>query len=217
MTELKTYATREGFTSRWSKRKHAVRAGAQPDLVEEEQAKAIEIAKEMERNIAQEKADKLAALNALTDEDMPAVESLDESSDFSQFMSTSVSEGLRKLALRKLFHSEQFNMRDGLDEYDGDYTHFEKLDPSTITADMKHLLEVEAEKLEQMREDAVDANSELIHEQEEILENNEDFSRTYTDSQLNAESEPTDNTEMTGDAEQIGFEKKPAITGYTQP
>jgi hypothetical protein len=86
---------------------------------------------------------------------MPDVNSLDENSDFSQFMSTSVSEGLRKIALSRLFHGESYNVRDGLDEYDGDYTYFEKLDPNTITADMKHLMEVEAEKLKQLEAQAL--------------------------------------------------------------
>ena len=38
-----------------------------------------------------------------------------------------VSESLRRLALRKLFHGADFNIRDGLDDYDGDYTSFVKL------------------------------------------------------------------------------------------
>ena len=78
---------------------------------------------------------------------MPDLETLNENSDFSGFMSTAVSEQLRKMALKKLFHGKSYNIRDGLDEYDGDYTSFEKLEPNVITCDMKHLLEVEAEKL----------------------------------------------------------------------
>jgi metallophosphoesterase superfamily enzyme len=50
------------------------------------------------------------------------------------------------MALKKLFHSKTYNIRDGLDEYDDDYTFFEKLDPLTITSDMKHMIEVEARR-----------------------------------------------------------------------
>ncbi len=153
MNELKTLRKSEGFASRWSRRKHAVDSGEKPDLIEDEEKKAEKIALEQERIAEEEKVEKLAALNALTDDDMPDVDSLHEGSDYSQFMSTSVSEGLRKIALRKLFQGEHYNVRDGLDEYDGDYTYFEKLDPGTITADMKHLLEVEAENLKRMQED----------------------------------------------------------------
>ena len=63
----------------------------------------------------------------LTDADMPDIDSLAEDSDFTGFMSPGVSDELRNLALRKLFHAPVFNIRDGLDEYDEDYTTFEKL------------------------------------------------------------------------------------------
>ena len=81
----------------------------------------------------------------LTDKDMPDIETLTPESDYTDFLSPGVSEGLRKLALRKLFLSEVFNIRDGLDEYDGDYTHFEKLG-DTVTADMRHQFELEAQR-----------------------------------------------------------------------
>lgn len=93
-----------------------------------------------------EEEQRLEKLNALTDQDMPALETLDNDSDYAGFMSTNVSEHLRKQALKKLFFSDTYQIRDGLDEYDGDYTHFDQLDPSTITADIKHRLEIEAQK-----------------------------------------------------------------------
>ena len=82
----------------------------------------------------------------LTDADMPPLESLTEESDFSPFMSKGVSEELRNLALRKLFRSSVFNIRDGLDEYDDDFTTFEKLG-DIVTADMKHQIEMQQQKL----------------------------------------------------------------------
>ena len=63
----------------------------------------------------------------LTDADMPPVESLTEESDFSQFLAEGVSDVLRKAALRKMFHLPEFNILDGLNDYDEDYTKFEKL------------------------------------------------------------------------------------------
>ena len=90
--------------------------------------------------------EKLAKLNALTDDDMPDLETLDESSDYSGFMSAGVSESLRKMALRKLFQGKTYSFRDGLDDYDGDYTSFAKLDPATITSDMRHMIGVEAKR-----------------------------------------------------------------------
>lgn len=82
---------------------------------------------------------------ALTDADMPSIESLNEDSDYSSFMSEGVSDELRNLALRKLFKAPVFNIRDGLDEYDEDYTYFEKLG-DIVTCDMKHHIEMKEQK-----------------------------------------------------------------------
>lgn len=58
----------------------------------------------------------------LSDSDMPPLQSLTAESDFSVFLSPGVSDRLRRLALRKLFGMQKFNLRDGLDDYDDDYT-----------------------------------------------------------------------------------------------
>jgi len=149
---------KEGFASRWSRRKQEV---ANETAVEDlpEIVGDTEVIVD-EETLAEQKLEKL---NALTDEDMPDIETLNEDSDFSGFMSTGVSETLRKMALQKLFHGKTYNIRDGLDEYDGDYTSFEKLDPSVITCDMKHMIEVEAKKLlaeEKAKEEALLAETE---------------------------------------------------------
>jgi hypothetical protein len=99
-----------------------------------------------------------------TDEDMPPIESLTPDSDFSPFMSPKVSEGLRKLALRKLFHSAEFNLISELDDYVEDFTGFAPLG-DFITSDMRHQLEVEAERrLEEMmnRDDAEEFDEETV-------------------------------------------------------
>lgn len=71
---------------------------------------------------------------------LPLIDSLDENSDYSAFISPDVSEELQRLALRKLFSSYRFNVRDGLDDYDEDYRSFESLG-KTITAEMRHHME----------------------------------------------------------------------------
>ncbi|MCP4185989.1 MAG: DUF3306 domain-containing protein [Gammaproteobacteria bacterium] len=98
----------------------------------------------------------------LTDADMPAIETLDESSDFSAFMSSGVSDKLRNLALRKMFQTPAFNIRDGLDEYDEDFTSFEKLG-DIVTCDMKHRIEMqENKKMYQTNADARDAALSIV-------------------------------------------------------
>jgi len=95
--------------------------------------------------VGQDVQDTDASESELTDADMPAIESLSENSNFSQFMSSGVTDELRNLALRKMFKAPFFNIRDGLDEYDEDFTTFEKLG-DIVTCDMRHQIEVEAKK-----------------------------------------------------------------------
>ncbi len=92
----------------------------------------------------------VAEEEVLTDEDMPPLDSLDQDSDYSGFLYPGVSEGLRRRALRKLFTSAVFNVPDGLDDYDEDFTSFEALG-DIVTSDMRHQAEVEAERSKQAR------------------------------------------------------------------
>ena len=48
--------------------------------------------------------------------------------------------GLRKKALARLFHSPKFNIRDGLDDYDDDYTTYKPLG-NIVTAEMRRKAE----------------------------------------------------------------------------
>ncbi len=80
-----------------------------------------------------------------SDADMPSLETLNADSDYTGFLSPKVSEPLRRAALRKLFRGAEFNIVDGLDEYAEDFTTFEPLG-DIVTADMRHMIEVEAKK-----------------------------------------------------------------------
>lgn len=127
----------EGFLHRWSRRKQ--------DVAEEQSVQDGAPLEPGTEFLQQADAEGALEEPLLTDADMPPIESLDEGSDYSGFMSPDVSDQLRNLALRKLFHIPVFNLRDGLDDYDDDYTSFVKLG-NIITCDMKHMLEVEARK-----------------------------------------------------------------------
>ena len=146
----------KSFVSRWSRLKHGSR------IKHETQQDTDRLANNTANNNSASKTDNAATkkpaaeINSLadeteslaknlTDEDMPDIESMTADSDYTDFLSPGVSEALRKIALRKLFHSEVFNIRDGLDEYDGDYTQFEKLG-SIVTSDMQHQIEMEAQR-----------------------------------------------------------------------
>ena len=108
--------TGEGFLSRWSRRKANPR-DSESEPSPPAPAGDVQPAPSAERDPEP----------ALTDADMPPLDSLGPDSDYSPFWSPGVSDELRRLALRRLFGSPQFNIRDGLDDYDDDYTIFEPL------------------------------------------------------------------------------------------
>lgn len=122
--------TGEGFAQRWSRRKHEARMG-----VAGEQAQP-----------AAEGEPPVPAEIIHTDADMPALESLDENSDFSAFLSPGVSDELRRKAMAKLFRLPQFVERCPLDGEFYDCTNMEPLG-SIITYDMREEMKRAVEKL----------------------------------------------------------------------
>ncbi len=139
-----TESAEEGsFFRRWSSRKRRALRERADDVpaeapVEESKAAENDAAGEPER--------------VLTDEDMPPLDSLNEDSDYSGFMSPGVSESLRNLALRKMFLSSRYNFTDGLDDYADDFTKFAPLG-DIITSDMRHQIEMQAERAKQKLEE----------------------------------------------------------------
>jgi hypothetical protein len=59
---------------------------------------------------------------------------------------------VKQQALQKLFHSPKFNVRDGLDDYDWDFSNPEPLG-NIITAEMRYRVERELERLAGLDED----------------------------------------------------------------
>ncbi len=117
----------EPFLVRWSRRKHAVREQEPRD--EESGDTPVPASTEGGAEAAEEQS--------LADEDLPPPETLGPDSDFSAYLSGRVSSGLRRAAMRRLFSLPDFNVRDGLDDYDEDYTGFQSLG-KIVTARMKY-------------------------------------------------------------------------------
>lgn len=134
----------ENPLQRWSRRKLAIR-----------QKDASVVSREDPSSPAVEASEAPAQTPAskLSDADMPPLDSLGEDSDYSSFFSPEVSEELRRLALRKLFHLPAFNVRDGLDDYDEDFTQFAKLG-NVITHEMQRGLQLARRRLEEAGTDA---------------------------------------------------------------
>lgn len=166
----------------------------------------VEIPAESIEIDASERADRVQAepideAPLLSDADMPPIESLSSDSDVSAFFNKGVSAALRKAALRHVFRQPAYNVRDGLNDYDGDYTVFEPLG-DTVTSDMKwHIarkererLEAEARELEQRSLEA--ENVQQAQEMEEVQ--GEEEGQTERQAQAREQSQETEG----GEAEQ---------------
>ena len=144
----------EGFIARWSRRKAATETPASTVEATVDAANASTVLDDSSPPTVAE----TRAQPEPTDEQMPPLDALDENSDYSGFMSPKVSEQLRRSALRKLFRSAVFNIRDGLDDYDDDFRNFAPLG-DLITSDMKHQMEM-AEKRKQREQEMRDGDGE---------------------------------------------------------
>ena len=152
------YDEREDFLARWSRRKTLSRQGeelpeppADADAETEERdtaetaappvADGAELERENDDGAAPEDAPEL-----------PPLESLGEDSDYSAFLGKGVPPDLKRKALQKLFHSPKFNVRDGLDDYDWDFTNPEPLG-DIVTAEMRYRVRRELERLAGLDDD----------------------------------------------------------------
>lgn len=122
----------EGFLQRWSRRKRG------QEIDEPATPRVNELNDKTDRHPVVEAANENVAL--------PPLESLTYESDYSAFLSEKVEEAVKRKALRMLFHHPSFNLVDGLNDYDDDFTHFEPLG-DVIVHNMKHLLGEESETL----------------------------------------------------------------------
>jgi hypothetical protein len=124
--------TPAGFFERWSRLKReresppaddpAV-AAPRPESVSPPIAGSAEVGEVSERAV-QPPAPPVAEL--------PKIEELDLTADFSGFLKKEVSESLRRAALRKLFNDPHFNRMDGLDIYIDDYSRSDPIPPEMM-------------------------------------------------------------------------------------
>ncbi len=104
-----------GFLGRWSRRKAETRSKAP-----EPPAAAAPMPTETDAAPAED--------TPAPPPDLPDIESLDKDSDYTVFLQDGVPDEIRNLALRKLWLSDpEFNVVDGLDDYDEDYNIIETI------------------------------------------------------------------------------------------
>ena len=153
----------EGFLARWSRRKALSRSGEElpepppdSDAAPQEHGDAASATAPVAEDAAAEPVEGEDGLAADDVPELPPLESLDEDSDYSAFLGKGVPPDLKRKALQKLFHSPKFNVRDGLDDYDWDFSNPEPLG-NIITAEMRYRIERELERLAGLDEDEENA------------------------------------------------------------
>lgn len=132
---------RDSFLSRWSRRKLQVEEGAE-----------------------QHNDDAVPAEETLSQQDT-AVEKPATEQEKPIWQRDDVDADTKKAALRKLFQKPEFNIRDGLNEYDDDFTRFAGLG-SIVTHEMKRMLKLAEEKTRPAEKtDKAEPDSEQGHSQ----------------------------------------------------
>ncbi len=132
----------EPLFARWSR----LKAGARARDTQASPAAPPPVVREPPAAVPESEAVADAAPAPASPVELPDLDSLDQDSDFSAFLTPGVDAELRRRALRKLFHSPKFNVFDGLDTYRGDFTSFPALG-DVVTADMRYHLERAAREL----------------------------------------------------------------------
>ena len=146
----------ETFLHRWVKRKAEARSGdpdpaeplAAPDPEETALAEVPASPRAIETRAIETRAPEESPRREppeRSDVDMPPLDSLDQDSDYSPFLSRGVSPELRQTALRQLFRQPKFNVETCLDDFQDDFLNFQPLG-DIVTADMRHMAEVEAKR-----------------------------------------------------------------------
>ncbi|MEZ8511710.1 DUF3306 domain-containing protein [Vibrio splendidus] len=120
----------------------------------------------------------------------PAPEATEDLS-VAQLLVSEASESVKKAALRKLFLSEEFNVRDGLDDYDDDYSN------------LKSLSEGVAETLRDWVKDKTEEETTL--EEEQVIDN-KDESEVLEHSE--SDLEVSDNEFETSESAEITEQEK---------
>ena len=156
------------LANRWDERLEKVRQEkmeVENPEAEQKDAESLEV-----QETEAEKEFNETDLKTTDESELTALEDLGSESDYTQFMSPEVSESIRKLALRKLFSGAEFNITDGLDDYDEDYTSFATLG-NVITQEMKlkqkTKLEKRAKEMGEMEEN-VEAREKAFAAVEEV-------------------------------------------------
>lgn len=139
----------------------------------------------------------------------PAPEATEDLS-VAQLLVSEASESVKKAALRKLFLSEEFNVRDGLDDYDDDYSNLKSLSEGvaeTLRDWVKDKTEEETAQEEEQHIDNKDEDEVLENSESDLevsdheFETSESAEITEQEKELYKNTVPDDNATMSEEAD----------------
>lgn len=120
------------------------------------------------------------------DHTLPDPDTLAAGSDFSAFMLPGVSGALRRRALKRLWATGNYNVRDGLDDYDADYHKLLKPMASELASKLRRWTH-EVEKVEEVEKTEVETTEQAVDTQ---LNDTQTVSHTQPIRQNNDETAP---------------------------
>ncbi|WP_434762847.1 DUF3306 domain-containing protein [Vibrio fortis] len=171
------------FFSRWSQRKldgdkaTDVESPEPDSTTDNTQASELTQVSKQEPSLTSEQVSADVSSESL-DSSVDSPEGDGESPSVAQLLVSEASESVKKAALRKLFLSEEFNVRDGLDDYDDDYSNLKSLGEGvadTLRDWVKETVEDSEPEVTQTQEELASSSDELEEDEtkavsEEALE-----------------------------------------------
>ena len=150
----------EGFVARWSRRKIEEK---EPSKDTKSEVSKLEESAPLDADSTLDEGDE----GKTNVDDLPDVETLNESSDYTPFLKDGVPEKLKRMALRKLWKSNPaFGFIDGLDDYDEDYSAIGMVAQEIFTNYKPGKGMVDPDETEEEIDEAVKAEGEVEPEEE---------------------------------------------------
>ncbi|WP_227370636.1 DUF3306 domain-containing protein [Halomonas sp. M20] len=142
------------------------------------------------------------------DAELPDPDTLAPESDFSAFLQANVSPALKRRALRRMFMAENYNVRDGLDDYDHDFTKMRKLSTETSAQLRSWMRKLTEETDEPMDETLPEGTPTVTSASEETQDTDEKANGSSTEAS-STESKYLDNNGNEMDQENVGNASDP--------
>ncbi|WP_319537002.1 DUF3306 domain-containing protein [uncultured Vibrio sp.] len=120
-------ATSHDFLSRWSKRKLEESQSTLGEATPSDETETDVVGRLSSEEVLENDIAEVTATTEASETTADADEQKPEEMSIANLLVSEASESVKKAALRKLFLSEEFNIRDGLDDYDDDYSNLKSL------------------------------------------------------------------------------------------